>query len=100
VDNNPPRIGPLRASVSGATARIEFEVADSFSDVGVVEYSVNAGEWRSVHPVDGISDSSREDYRVDLSSISAGETVVVVRAGDAAGNSATAKVLIQAVGSR
>jgi hypothetical protein len=100
VDNNPPRIGPLRASVSGATARIEFEVADSFSDVGMVEYSVNAEDWRSVHPVDGISDSSREDYRVELSSISAGETVVVVRAGDAAGNSATAKVLIQAAGSR
>ena len=100
VDNNPPRIGPLRASVSGPSARIEFEVADSFSLLGSVEYSVNAEEWQSVHPVDGISDSIREDYRVDLLRLPAGETVVVVRAGDAAGNSATAKVLFQVAGSR
>jgi len=100
VDNNPPRIGPIRASVSGPAARIEFEVADSFSNLGPVEYSVNAGEWWSVHPVDGISDSIREDYRVDLPGLPAGETVVVVRAGDEAGNSATAKVLLRVAGSR
>jgi len=100
VDNNPPRIGPIRASVSGPSARVEFEVADSFTIPGSVEYSVNAGEWQSVHPVDGISDSIREDYRVDLPRLPAGETVVVVRAADAAGNSATAKVLLQVAGSR
>ena len=100
VDNKPPRIGPLRTSISGLSARVEFEVADSFTILGSVEYSVNAGKWQALHPADGISDSIREDYRVDLPRLPAGETAVVVRAIDAAGNSATAKVLLEAAGSR
>jgi hypothetical protein len=98
IDNNPPRIGPLKTSVSGSTARVEFEVVDSLSNVGTVEYSVNAGEWQLLYPVDGISDSNREEYRLELPQLSAGEYSVVVRGNDAAGNTATAKATVQVGG--
>jgi hypothetical protein len=100
IDNNAPRIGPIKISVSGSTARLEFEVADTFSNVGLVEVSLNAGEWQLLPPVDGISDSNREEYRLDLPHLAPGEQTLVVRANDAAGNSATAKAVVQVGGSR
>ncbi len=100
IDNNPPRIDSIKAAVSGSNARLEFNVSDSFSVVGAVEYSVNAREWQVVYPVDGISDSNREEYRVELSRLPGGEVTVVVRANDAAGNSASAKAVFQVAGAR
>ncbi|HEV8336778.1 MAG TPA: hypothetical protein VGR67_10205 [Candidatus Polarisedimenticolia bacterium] len=100
IDNNPPRVTPIKASVAGSTAKLEFGVEDSFSMLGIVEYSLNAAEWKAINPVDGITDSSREDYRVEISALSPGEYAFVVRAHDAEGNSATAKTLFRANGSR
>ena len=95
VDNNPPRVGPLQASVLGAAVNLEFEVVDSFSNVGEVIYSVNAREWEVAPPEDGITDSARESYRLELKSLAPGEIAVVVKATDAVGNSATAKTVVQ-----
>jgi hypothetical protein len=99
VDNNPPRIGPIRADVSGSSARLEFEVADSFSILGEVIYSVNAREWEVATPQDGITDSPREDYRLELTGLSQGEATVVIKASDTSGNSSTAKTVLR-VGTR
>ena len=95
VDNNPPQISPIQAAVSGSSLKLEFEVADSFSDVGEVFYSVNAREWELLPPADGFTDSRREAYRLELKSLETGEITVVVKASDAAGNSATSKKVIQ-----
>ena len=95
VDNNPPQIAPIQAAVSGSSLKLEFEVQDSFSDVGEVFYSVNAREWELLPPADGFTDSSREAYRLDLRNLEAGEVTVVVKANDAAGNSATSKKVVQ-----
>jgi len=100
VDNNPPRIGPIGVSGSGASVRLEFEVEDSFSDVGEVLYSLNAREWEVLPPVDGFSDSPKESYRLDLKDLSAGENTIVVKASDAVGNSTTAKKVLSSRGSR
>jgi len=100
VDNNPPSISPIHAAVSGSSARLEFEVADTFSNVGEVIYSANAREWEVATPVDGITDSPKEDYRIDLTKLAAGEVTVVVKATDSAGNSATTKTVLQVGASR
>jgi hypothetical protein len=99
VDNNPPRIGPIRAEVSGASARLLFEVSDSFSNMGEVIYSVNAREWEVATPQDGITDSPVEQYRLDLAGLAPGEVTVVIKASDSAGNSSTAKTVLK-VGSQ
>ena len=93
IDNNPPRFGPIETSRSGASARIEFQVSDSFSPVVGVEYSVNAEVWRVVHPVDGVADSQSENYEVLLEGLSPGEYSVVLKAADAVGNSSTTKAV-------
>ncbi|MCI0568632.1 MAG: hypothetical protein L0Z52_10700 [Acidobacteria bacterium] len=95
VDNNPPQIGPIQAAVSGSGLRMEFEVQDSFSDVGEVVYSVNAQEWELLPPADGLTDSPREAYRLVMKDLEGGELTVVVKANDAAGNSATSKKVVQ-----
>lgn len=100
VDNNPPHIGPIQVSGTGASVRLEFEVDDTFSDVGEVIYSVNAREWEVLPPVDGFSDSPKESYRLDLKDLSAGENTVVVKASDSVGNSTTAKKVLQPARSR
>ena len=101
IDNNPPVISEVRAGLTGQGATIEFEVTDSFSNVGDVIYSVNAQPWEAATPVDGITDSPRERYRVVLTRIPAGEVTVVLKATDAVGNSTTVKTrLPQASGGR
>ena len=100
VDNNPPQIGSIQAAVTASSLKMEFEVADSFSDVGEVFYSVNAHEWELLPPVDGYTDSQREAYRLELKNLEAGEFTVVVKASDAAGNSATSKKVVQIGASR
>lgn len=95
VDNNPPQISPIQAALSGSSLKLEFVVEDSFSDVGEVFYSVNAQEWELLPPADGFTDSQREAYRLDLKNVAAGEVTVVVKASDAAGNSATSKKVVE-----
>jgi len=95
VDNNPPLISPIQGAVSGSSLKLEFEATDSFSDMGEVFYSVNAREWDLLPPVDGFTDSPQEAYRVEVKNLAAGEVTVVVKASDAAGNSATSKRVVQ-----
>ncbi len=96
VDNNPPSISEVRATLSGQGATIDFEVSDTFSNVGDVIYSVNAQPWEVATPADGITDSPREHYRVQLARVPPGEVTVVVKATDAAGNSTTVKTRLPA----
>ena len=62
IDNTPPvirRIGSDRNP-------IRFEVVDSASPVTEVQYSVNAREWVTLVPDDGLSDSPKESYSIAL----------------------------------
>ena len=62
IDNTPPvirRIGSDRNP-------IRFEVVDSASPVTEVQYSVNAREWVTLVPDDGLSDSPKESYSITL----------------------------------
>jgi len=89
VDNAPPA---LEASlVSAATRRVRVRVTDTGSAIHRLEYSVDAGRWQEVHPVDGISDSLSETYEFTLPAVP-GPRVVVLRASDLLGNVATGRV--------
>jgi len=68
VDNTPPRIEALTAKRAGAKIRVTFRAVDSFSPISRAEYSIDAGDWQVVDPVDQISDSKTEsyDFQVDL----------------------------------
>jgi len=85
IDNTPPVI--RRAGSEGKALRIE--VVDSSSPVTEVEYSVNAREWVTLVPDDGLSDSPKESYSITLKPEDR-TGYLLVRATDAAHNVAAA----------
>ncbi len=58
------------------------------------EYSINAGLWRMVEAADGITDSRAESYEIRIAPPPPGETTVVVRVRESAGNPGLAKVVL------
>jgi hypothetical protein len=56
---------------------------------------VDGTPWRAVFPDDGIADSPRERYTLDLSLVGAGEHTVSLRAFDSSGNVGTTRVIVR-----
>jgi sugar lactone lactonase YvrE len=99
VDTTPPQVQDLRASVQSGKVHIQFRAADGFSPIKRAEYSLDAGDWHFVEPVDQLSDSKSESYvfSLPLSPNSMDqEHVVVVRAYDRYDNMNSAKTLVPA----
>jgi sugar lactone lactonase YvrE len=118
VDTTPPQIESLTAAMQGGQIHVTFHATDTFSPIKRAEYSVDAGDWQFIEPVDQISDNKAENYRFQiklpdsdgdsvLQQASSGtrksansgaddpEHVVVVRAYDRFDNMGTAKVLVR-----
>ena len=118
VDTTPPQIENLTASMQGGQIHVTFHATDGFSPIKRAEYSVDAGDWQFIEPVDQISDNKAENYNFQIklpdndgesrllqassgtrksanSSADDPEHVVVVRAYDRFDNMGTAKVLVR-----
>jgi len=73
VDTTPPVVLSLKAVEEAATCaqascpksvRVTFDAEDAASPIAHAEYSLDAGPWQFVEPVDKISDSKRERYEL------------------------------------
>ncbi len=100
VDTTPPVVGSPRfrpgARSRGAGAgEVEVTVSDTFSPIGDVAWSLDAGPWVPVHPVDGIADSKEESFRFTVDGLAPGEHTVTVRATDRAGNTGASRVVLR-----
>jgi len=95
IDNTPPILTVAMVRYSGGMAHIEFSAADAASPLRRCEYSLDASSWFPVEAVDGVIDSLRESFALDLSNLTPGEHVVVLRAGDSANNNGVAKVVLR-----
>ena len=62
VDNTPPHIESLNASVENNQVHLTFRAVDSFSPIDRAEYSIDAGDWQIADPVGQISDYKVENY--------------------------------------
>ena len=62
VDNTPPQIEALHASVENGQVHLTFRAVDTFSPIGHAEYSIDAGDWQIADPVGQISDYKVENY--------------------------------------
>lgn len=98
VDNTPPRVEEIKAQVQPTGLKLSFAAADSFSIVRDTAYAVDAGDWESVQPADGLNDSPTERYDLTLPRPAPGEHSIVVRATDAAGNTGSGKVVVEIPG--
>ena len=96
IDNSQPIVNAVgQPTASGNKARVGFTAADRFGFIVRGEYSVNGGEWRSVHADDGISDSPIEKYSFDVELPNPGEYTITFRVFDAAGNVGNARAIVR-----
>lgn len=96
IDNSAPTVAANgQPQIQNDKARVAFEAADAASYLQKAEYSINGGEWRTVYADDGISDSQRERYTMEIPVTTAGEYSVALRVFDANGNVGNARVLVK-----
>ena len=94
IDNSAPTVSAIgQPQVSGERARVIFEATDAASYLTKAEYSVNSGEWQEVYSDDGISDSPRERYTIEVPLRNPGEYSITLRVFDANGNVSSARVV-------
>jgi hypothetical protein len=95
IDNTPPAVTVGATRYSEGSAHIEFEAADAASPLRRCEYSLDAAGWVPLEAADGVIDSLREKFVLDLSSLAPGEHLLVIRAADSANNTGLAKVVLK-----
>jgi sugar lactone lactonase YvrE len=96
IDNTPPIVTATgTGQITGEKARVVFDALDSASYLTRAEYSVNGGEWMAVYADDGISDSPKERYSVEIPVKTAGEYAVTIKVYDVNGNSGNARTTIR-----
>ena len=66
IDNTPPLVTAGTPTRTGDTTTVEFQVTDSTSMIRRAEYQMDGGAWTAVYPIDGISDSRSETFRVTV----------------------------------
>ena len=91
VDNTPPRIDNLTAAPRSRTVEVRFRAQDSYSPLQKAEYSLDAGEWKSIFPASRTTDARQHSYTVHLKDLEPGEHTVVVRVYDQFDNPVLAK---------
>jgi hypothetical protein len=95
IDNTPPVVTVGTMHYAGGAAHVEWEAADAGSALRRCEYSLDAGNWVPVEAADGVIDSPREKFTLDLPGLAAGEHLLVIRVADSANNTATQKVILK-----
>jgi hypothetical protein len=96
VDNTPPVVRAIgEAQVTNDRVRVIFEVEDVMGMVRRADASFDGTVWRSAYPDDGIADSPRERYTLDLPITGAGEHTISLRAFDMSGNIGSIRLSIR-----
>lgn len=96
IDTTPPAIRSAgEPQISAARIRAVFDAEDLTSRIKRAEVSVDGGAWQGVFPEDGIADSSRERYILDLAVAGPGEHAIALRAFDSSGNVGSTSITVR-----
>ncbi len=97
VDSTPPtvRVAGEAQTLPDGRSRVRFQVEDMGGMVKRADVSVDSGEWRAVFPEDGIADSPREAYQLEVPLPGAGEHTISLRAFDAGGNVSSTRIVVR-----
>jgi hypothetical protein len=96
IDNTPPVVRAVgEAQLAGERARLAFDVEDATGTIKRAEVSVDGAPWVNSFPDDGIADSPRERYSLDLPLTGAGEHTISLRAFDSSGNVGSARMVVR-----
>ncbi len=100
VDNTPPDVEVVRQNVTGLTAEVQFSAEDATSPLRSAETSLDGQDWHDILSDDGIVDSPKETFTIQLTHLAPGEHVLVLRAADTSGNIGIGKAVIRISGSQ
>ena len=96
IDNTTPTVTATgNPTTTNGKTRVTFEARDTANFLTKAEYSINGGDWQTVYSDDGISDSPREQYTIEISPKEAGEYTIALRVFDANGNASSARVVVK-----
>jgi hypothetical protein len=88
VDNHAPQIEALRVE----NGRLFGQVSDALGPIALIELAVDGGNFRPISAKDGLLDTARESFDVELGVLTGGTHIASVRASDAARNSGTSAI--------
>ncbi len=93
IDNSPPALRIVgQPQFSSTGLRVVFDVEDATGKIRKADLSVDGGPWTPVFPDDGIADSGRERYSLDLPITAPGEHTTSLRVFDSSGNVGTLSI--------
>ena len=96
IDNSPPVIRAVGSpNVTGDKVRAVFDVEDATGRIKRADVSIDGGAWHEVFPEDGIADSQRERYSLELQIIGEGEHTISLRAYDNSNNVGSISVTVR-----
>ncbi len=84
IDNTGPQIEQINVGNNENKKMLTFRITDEWNTLDNVEYSINAGSWKLLYPVDGILDSQVENFEIELSDSEAQD--VAIKAADSIDN--------------
>lgn len=86
VDNSAPIIKNADVTRNQSGLRVKFEAEDSLSPIVEAKCFIRPGEWQTVFPVDGICDSRREAFDLNLSLPPNPDNLIIIQVKDEHGN--------------
>jgi hypothetical protein len=95
IDNTPPVLRAVATPQTGRGNRVVFEVDDATGKIKRGDFSLDGAPWTPLFPDDGIADSGRERYSIELPALAPGEHTVSLRTFDGSGNVGTLSVTLR-----
>ena len=95
IDNTPPAVHPGQPQIKSSGVQLVFDVEDATGRVKRADVSVDGSPWSPIFPDDGIADSGRERYTLELPIATPGEHTISMRAFDNSGNVGSVSVTVR-----
>jgi hypothetical protein len=95
MSNSTPVVEVTGHKINGRKVDVNFRARIPAGRLTTGEFSVDGGEWNLLFPVDGIADSSQEEFQFTTPELSVGEHLISVRSTDANGLTGTAKAIVR-----
>jgi hypothetical protein len=95
IDNTSPDVTIKQDGINGGRVRVAIEAEDATSTLSQAEISVDAGEFRTIFPRDGIIDSGSESFTWQSEVLGRGEHVIACRIYDQNDNVGLAKLVVR-----
>ncbi|MDZ7269782.1 MAG: hypothetical protein ONB48_21270 [candidate division KSB1 bacterium] len=93
IDNTPPVVSAITFNNTAGGRLAVFEAGDRLSRLSEAWYSLDAGEWQLLYPVDQVADQLHERFQIPLAAEARGK-MLAVKVTDANGNAGFSKAVV------